>query len=239
MKRAREDGALADHDRVLADRGEHLHPISALLDPRRPDEDTTKRLRAETADHEVLLKARELAPKGVSATGRVEQAEVIAPAEDHPGAGAQDGAAGCVVLPDRPGKAVALDCLRDRGGFTPRDYERVDLCDLGRGAHLAGVGAELCEHADVRRESTLAGEDAYAQALCLATRRNQGAGAQGLDPAVLEQLALGSELCDVVAAHRLAEVHRGSCDPRGIGSMRGRLDDRPGAALGIGGLEDA
>src|SRR5690606_38185919 len=63
--------------------------------------------------------------------------------------------------------------------------------------------------------------------------------AKGLGPAVLEELALGGELCDVVAAHRLAELTRGFGDALRVLEVRGRLDDGPGAPLRIARLEDA
>ena len=56
---------------------------------------------------------------------------------------------------------------------------------------------------------------------------------------MLEQVALGGELGDVVASHRLAEPGRSGGDTLGVGEMGGGLDDRACAALRIGGLEDA
>ena len=91
----------------------------------------------------------------------------------------------------------------------------------------------------MRSEVALAGQDTYSESVDLAGRRYQRPGAHELDPAVLKQLALSGELCDVVAAHRLAQVHGGGGYAGGVLGVGGRLDDRAGAALGVGRLEDA
>jgi hypothetical protein len=56
---------------------------------------------------------------------------------------------------------------------------------------------------------------------------------------VLDQSALGGETGDVVAPHRLAELHRGGRDALRILVMGGGLDDRAGPPLGVLGLEDS
>src|SRR5215211_280112 len=60
-----------------------------------------------------------------------------------------------------------------------------------------------------------------------------------LDPALLKQLALGGKPGDVVAPHRLAELHRGRRDALGIVEVGGGFDDGASAALGILRLEDS
>src|ERR1700754_5216585 len=57
--------------------------------------------------------------------------------------------------------------------------------------------------------------------------------------AVLQQRVVGGERGDLEAGHRLAETDRGGRDPLGVVEVGGRLDDRLGAALGVGALEDA
>src|SRR3954449_1284944 len=60
-----------------------------------------------------------------------------------------------------------------------------------------------------------------------------------LGPALLQQLALRGELCDVVAAHGLAELDRRRRHALRVAEVRRCLDDRAGATVGVLRLEDA
>src|SRR5260221_3287717 len=56
--------------------------------------------------------------------------------------------------------------------------------------------------------------------------------------AVLQQRVGRGQLRDLQTGHRLAEANRRRRHSLGVVEVRGRLDDRPGAALWIGALED-
>src|SRR6188474_1139130 len=57
--------------------------------------------------------------------------------------------------------------------------------------------------------------------------------------AVLQQRVGGGQLGNLEARHGLTETDRGRCHPLRVVEVRGRLDDRLGAPLGIRALEDA
>src|SRR5207249_342325 len=141
--------AVADGDRVAADLGQDLDARPVLLDPRRPDEDRPQRLLPETLDPEVLLEALQLPAEGVAAADVVRQPEMVAVADDHPGAAAEDRAARLVEGRDRLVQALALHPHRDGGRLPAGDHQPVETDELIRGADLAGRRAERFQHSAV------------------------------------------------------------------------------------------
>src|SRR6188472_453946 len=90
---ADEHVALADRDRMTVPGGEDLDAGAVRLDPGGADERGSNRVRADPRrrlELEVGLEALQLPPEGVPAGGRVDQPEVLAVADDHPRAGAED-----------------------------------------------------------------------------------------------------------------------------------------------------
>ena len=233
------DPALADGDRVAVEGGEHRDLRPGVLDPRRSNEDGPDRLGPQALHDQVGLEARELPAEGVSPRDDIDQAEVVAVADDHPGAGAEDRPPGMRVGADGLGEPVALDRFRDRRRLAAGDHEGLDAFQLSRSAHLDRVGADRLEHPGVGREIALAGQHANRERLCAPRPRGErGVLGAHLDAAVLEQLARRRKLGDVVATHRLAELDRRGGDPLGVAEVRRRLDDGPGAPLRVLGLED-
>src|SRR5690349_8876523 len=66
MERRGEQRALPDRDGVAVDGGEHLHPGTDALDPRRSDEDGVERLLAEPGHGQVGLERVHLPPERVA-----------------------------------------------------------------------------------------------------------------------------------------------------------------------------
>ena len=117
---AGEHAAFADRHRVPVVGGEHLHLRAVALDPGRPDEDGAQRLVADSLDLQIGLEALQLAPEGVAGRRRVDQAQVRVVADDHPGAGAENGPAPLAVRPDRGSEVRRLDPHRDRRALAAR-----------------------------------------------------------------------------------------------------------------------
>ena len=121
MERGHEHVALARHDRVAVDLGQHLDPVPGVLDPRRADEHRAQRLVAEALHVHVLLEAADLAPEGVAARLDVHQAEVGAIEHDQPGAGAEHGPSAAPRSPGwaargrRPRSRCSSSCSPRRG----------------------------------------------------------------------------------------------------------------------------
>ncbi len=165
MECAGEHAALADNHRVAVVAREHLDLGPVPLDPRGADEHRAQRLGAEPVDLELGLEALQLAAEGVAARDRVHQAEVLAVADDHPGAGAEHGAPALGVGADRGLEPVALDRLRDRRALAAGDHEPVEVGQLGRALRTStGAGAERAQHPRVGREVALRREDADPEA---------------------------------------------------------------------------
>ena len=87
-------------------------PPARFGDPRRADEDAAQRL-VLALQLEVGLEARDLAPVGVAADLEVEQAEVAAVEQDHPGAGAEQRPLESRIASSRPysrtSRTIAVD----------------------------------------------------------------------------------------------------------------------------------
>ena len=145
--------------RVAIDFGQDLHRGAVLLHPGGADEDGANWLFAQALDAQVLLEALALASEGVAAAAVVADAEVIAIADDHARAAAEDRPSGRGVSANRVIQAVAGHSLADRGRFPARDHEAVEPLQLLGGAHLAGLGLKRIEHQTVRLEVPLDRED--------------------------------------------------------------------------------
>jgi hypothetical protein len=151
-----EDAALADRDRMSFVAGQHLDPRPVALDPGGANEDRAQRLVADSLDLEVGLEALQLAPEGVAARRRVDEAEVIGVADDQPGAGAEDRSSGLVVRAERRLQTGRRDALGDRRTLAAGDDEAVESLQLGRGADLGQIGGtELAQRAGVCLEIAL------------------------------------------------------------------------------------
>ena len=197
----------------------------ALLDPRRADEDRAQRLGPDPVDRRSASKLGDLAAEGVAAAGRVEQAEVVAVADDHPGAGAEHRPARVGVRADRrprPSRSIAFMIVVDS---PPGDHQRVEAVERSLASAPRPPRHQAREH---RRREPRSRPGWRARRRAVA-RPAPSARPRPLRPALLQQLALGGELGDVVAAHRLAETRRGGRDPLGVVEVGRRLDDRPRA----------
>jgi hypothetical protein len=125
------------------------------LDPGGADEDRPQRLVADPLDHQVGLKALQLAAEGVAPGIGIEEAEVLGIADDHPGAGAEDRPAGFVVRAQRRLQAGGGDALDDRRALAAGDDEPVQPVGLGGGAYLGCLGAEPAQDAGMRLKPAL------------------------------------------------------------------------------------
>src|SRR5436190_22014009 len=163
VKGAEQDTSLAHGDGASVDARQHLDLGAMLLDPRRPDEDGAQRVRAQALDLKLRLEARDLTPEGVATRARIDQAEVVPVADDHPGAGAQDRPPLLEMSADRRLEAVALDRLHDRGALAAGYHEAVELPQLRRRPDLDRLGAERSQHLGVLGEVALAGQHANAE----------------------------------------------------------------------------
>ena len=66
----------------------------------------------------------------------------------------------------RIGQALALDAERHRGRLAAGHDEPVEAFEVGRHPHLAHLGAQRAQDADVRGEAALQGEDADERRRC-------------------------------------------------------------------------
>ena len=66
----------------------------------------------------------------------------------------------------RIGQALALDAERHRGRLAAGHDEPVESFEVARRAHLAHLGAQRAQDADVRGEAALQGEDADERRRC-------------------------------------------------------------------------
>src|SRR3954447_9385652 len=132
------DTPCADEDRRSGMLGEHLDVVSELRDSRRADEDAVQRPLV-SHERERRLEARDLPAVRVAVDGHVDQAEVPAAEQDHPGAGSED----------RPLEAAQrfVDPVQarephDRGGLAAGDDEAVEAVKLLGLSDFDQVGAE-------------------------------------------------------------------------------------------------
>ena len=123
-------------------------------------------------------------------------------ADDHPRAGAEDRRAALGVRADRRLEAVALDRLRDRRALAAGDDEPVEA---RRGRPASGPRPPRRR----ARAGSARGRRSPPWEARTPIRSGRLGAPAGTTSRVAEQLALGGELGDVVAAHRLAEVGRG------------------------------
>ena len=115
----------------------------------------TARKRPTPVELEVGLEARDLPPERVPAGDDVEHAQVLAVEHDQAGARAEHRLAGPHQVAQRLDEALALEPERDRGRLAARDDQPVDLLEVGGGAHLARLCAEVAQHPCVRLEVAL------------------------------------------------------------------------------------
>src|SRR3954454_4029497 len=160
MERDDEHVVLPRGHHVALDLGEHLDVVAAVLDPRRTDEHGAHGRALDAGDVEVGFEGPDLAAECVAPAGVVGEPEVLAVEHDHPGARTQHRRAGPHEVAQRLGEALAGDAERHRGRLPARDHEPVEALEVAGHAYLADLGAEPAQHAGVRLEVALEGEDA-------------------------------------------------------------------------------
>src|SRR4051794_11144084 len=156
----REQRALAGGDRVAVDGGEHLDRRPVLRDPRRADEHGADGRALDPGELEVGLEGVQLAAERVALGDDVHEPEMLAVEHDQPGARAEDRPALGVEVAQRVGQPLARDAERHRRRLAARHDETVEAVEVGRGADLADVGAELAQGLRVRGEAALQREHA-------------------------------------------------------------------------------
>src|SRR5918995_2340222 len=164
VERDREDRSVPDRDRMTVDLGEDLHLRPVLFHPWSPDEDRSQGLLPQALDRQILLETLELAAEGVAAAGVVGERQVVAVADDHPRAAAQNRPARLGVRANRSVEAVALEAHRDRGGLPAGNHQAVEIGELFRGPDLGCLRSQGLQRPSVRLEVALDGEDANAKA---------------------------------------------------------------------------
>src|SRR6266540_2641011 len=102
MERRDDEPSLANEHRPAVVIGQHLDLGPGLADPRRPDEDAPQ-WPSLSRELEISLEARDLATVRVSVNLEVDEPEVVAVEDDHPGARTQDR---LLERPDRLVEAV-------------------------------------------------------------------------------------------------------------------------------------
>src|SRR4051794_22793243 len=158
VERAEHDPALPDCHRMIVDAGQDLDAVAVAGYARRADEDCAQWIGTEPVDLKLDLEARDLPTEGVSLGGRVDEAQVVAVADDHAGAGPENRAPRLGVGANRGLEAVALDRLRDGRALAARDHQAVEPVNFRRRAHLDGVRSEGPKHLGVGGEVPLAGQ---------------------------------------------------------------------------------
>src|SRR3954470_6160048 len=156
VERRHDDAPLAHEDRLAAELGEHLDLRPGVAHARGADEDAAERPRV-AGDLEVGLEAGDLPAVGVAVDVDVDEPEVRAVEHDHPGAGAEDGAA---ELAHRVLEPVEAHEPHERRRLATRDDEAVEALELLGLAHLDRVGAEPAQHGGVLAHVSLQGENA-------------------------------------------------------------------------------
>lgn len=163
--------ALPDRHRMASDLGKHLDLIAELLDPGGSDEDGPKWRVTESGQLDVVFKAGELAAESVAAGRDVDQSEVIAIGDDHPGTGPEHRNAGGSEPPDRFRQPVLLHAHCDGGALAPGQYEAVELLEIRGGAHFDTQGTDRAEMPQVSGEASLKGEYADPERRAAGNRR--------------------------------------------------------------------
>src|SRR6202042_2599365 len=102
----------------------------------------------------------------------VEDPEVDAVEDDHPGAGSQDRNPGSGELPQRRGELLAFDALRDHCRLSPGQDQRVETLEVCRRAYLARLRTDPLEQLDVGLETALDRDHSHQRR----DRRPRGAG---------------------------------------------------------------
>src|SRR4051794_37136040 len=123
--------------------GQHLDALADVAHARRTDEDAVQRLAGEL---EIGLEARDLAPVGVAVDVDVDQAEVRAVEDDHPGAGAEDRLR---ELAHRILEPVQAHQPHERRRLAAGDDEPVEPVELLGLTHLDHVRTEAAQHGGV------------------------------------------------------------------------------------------
>ena len=170
---------------------------------------------------QVLLEALQLAAEGVAAAEVVGQPEVVAVADDHPGAAPEDRPPFAVEGANRLVQALALHPHRDRGRLAAWDHQAVE----------ASSPARSRTSLDLARRATRASGDGPRSRPGWRGRRCAGEARLNSGAAALQQAAVLGERLDLKAGHRVAELHGGLGDPLGVVEVGRRLDDRTGAPV--------
>src|SRR2546421_5199605 len=171
VERRDEQAALAEEHRLAVELGQHLDLRTALDDARRADEHPAQRPLL-AGELKIRLEARDLAAVRVAGDLDVEETEVLAVEQDHPGTGSEH----------RPGESadrvlepVEPDEAHDRGRLAAGDHEPVELLELLRLAHLDRFRAEVPEHGRVLAEVALHRQDADSRGFAHALDSSPGA----------------------------------------------------------------
>jgi hypothetical protein len=142
MERGDEKATLAQEDGLAVELCEHLDVRAGCRHARCPDEDASQRLTA-VFELEIGLEARHLPSVCISAYREIDEPEVFAVEEDHPGARPEDrGAEAADGVPE----AVDPDQAGDRRRFATGDYEAVEATQVVGLADLDGVRAQPPQH---------------------------------------------------------------------------------------------
>src|SRR5215471_312997 len=170
MEGRHEQPSLTQKHGLAVELREHLHFRTRIAHTGRADEDASERL-VLPVELQIGFEAGDLPAVGVAAHLEVEQAEVAAVEEDHPGAGAEDRP---LEAANRLLQAVeahqAADCRR----LPARDDQPVELRQLLGLAHLERLGAEPAQHGRVLAHVALDGEDADSRNLAHDLDSRQG-----------------------------------------------------------------
>src|ERR1700678_2930756 len=139
--------------------GQDRHLGTVLGDPGRADEDRVNGTALNPLDLERGLEGVQLAPEGVALGEHVEDPEVRAVEDDHAGTGTEDRRACGRELAERLPEALALDAESHHGRLAARKHQRIETLEISRHAYLPRRSTEAPEHALVRLEPSLQGED--------------------------------------------------------------------------------
>src|SRR2546430_4044498 len=159
MERGDEDAPVANEHGPALVLGENLH-VARRAHARRADEDAAQR-GAVTRERKIGLEARDLAAIRVPVDLDVDEAEMVAVEDDHPGTRTQNWTVECT---DRLVEPVEPHQAHERRRLTARNHEPVESLELLRFPHLDRVDPQATQHRQVFAKVALDGEDTDAWA---------------------------------------------------------------------------
>src|SRR6478672_8208332 len=142
MERRDDHATVAQQNRLAVELGQHLYIRAEVAHAGRADEDAAQGP-VVTVEGEVGLEARDLPAVGVALHVDVDQAEVRAVEEDHPGTGPENG---LLERADRIFETVQPHQSADRGRFASGNDEPVEVAQLFGLAHLECLCAQRSQH---------------------------------------------------------------------------------------------